>query len=234
MRGAADSRPNAPTLLHVHGAWHGSWCWDRVRSLLAADGWATRVVDLPSAGQEAAGVQEDAREVLRGLEGVEGPVVVVAHSYAGVPVTQVVAEAPGIAHVVHLTAYRLEVGESVLGYHGVAVAPEPRGFRPVPDDPVATFYGDVPQREAEVAVARLVPQSTKSFVEPLTGAGRRAVPSTYVVCERDRALRPALQEDMAGRTAGPVHRLPSHHSPFLSMPGACASLLARIAHDATA
>ncbi|MFB7293962.1 alpha/beta fold hydrolase [Actinacidiphila glaucinigra] len=234
MRGAIDSRPNAPTLLLVHGAWHGSWCWDRVRSLLAADGWATRVADLPSAGQETAGVQEDAREVLRGLEGIEGPVVVVAHSYAGVPVAQVVAEAPAIAHVVYLTAYRLEVGETVLGYHGAAIVPEPRGFRPVPDDPVAAFYGDVPPREAEAAVARLVPQSTKSFVEPLTSASRRAVPSTYVVCERDRALRPALQEDMAAHIAGPVYRLPSHHSPFLSMPGACASLFARIALEATA
>ncbi|MGW2353355.1 alpha/beta fold hydrolase [Actinacidiphila glaucinigra] len=82
MRGAADSRPNAPTLLLVHGAWHGYWCGDRVRSLLAADGRATRVADLPSAGRETAGVGEDACEVLRGLEGVEGPVVVVAHSYA--------------------------------------------------------------------------------------------------------------------------------------------------------
>ncbi|MFI2300375.1 alpha/beta fold hydrolase [Actinacidiphila glaucinigra] len=82
MRGAAGSRPNAPTLLLLHGAWHGSWCGDRVRSLLAADGRATRVADLPSAGRETAGVGEDACEVLRGLAGVEGPVVVVAHSYA--------------------------------------------------------------------------------------------------------------------------------------------------------
>ncbi|MFF3252890.1 alpha/beta fold hydrolase [Actinacidiphila glaucinigra] len=101
------------------------------------------------------------------------------------------------------------------------------------DDPIATFCGDVPRRAAEAAVARLGPRSTKSFVQPLAGAGRRAVPSTYVVCERDRALRPALQEDMAVRTAGPV-RLPSHHSPFLSMPGVCASLFARIAREASA
>ncbi|WP_406262220.1 hypothetical protein OH779_07040 [Actinacidiphila glaucinigra] len=77
--------------------------------------------------------------MLRGLEGVEGPVVVVAHSYAGVPVTPVVAEAPGIAHVVCPAAYRLEAGETVLGCHSAAVVPEPRGFRPVPDDPVAAF-----------------------------------------------------------------------------------------------
>ncbi|WSD64904.1 hypothetical protein OG539_01430 [Actinacidiphila glaucinigra] len=99
---------------------------------------------------------------------------------------------------------------------------------------MATFHGDVPAREAEAAVARLVPQSLKSFTQPLSRAAWCTVPSGYVVRERDRALAPARQEDMAVRTAGPVHRLPSHHSPFLSMPAACASLFARIALEATA
>ncbi|MFF3945929.1 alpha/beta fold hydrolase [Streptomyces sp. NPDC001902] len=233
MCAVADSRSNAPTLLLVHGAWHGSWCWDAVRSVLGPGGWATCVVDLPSAGQEDAGIHDDAREVLRELAGVEGPVVVVAHSYGGAPVTQAVAEAPRVVHVVYLAAYRLEVGESVLGHHGAPVAAEPRGFRPPPDDPVRTFYGDVPRREAEAAAAGLVPQSVKSFAEPLTRAGRHALASTYVVCERDRALSPARQEGMAAR-ADVVHQLPSDHSPFLSVPQACASLLARIALGANA
>lgn len=46
-------------------------------------------------------------------------------------------------------------GETVLGCHPAAVVPEPRGFRPVTDDPVATFCGDVPRGAAEAAVARL-------------------------------------------------------------------------------
>ncbi len=45
-------------------------------------------------------------------------------------------------------------GETVPGCHPAAVAPEPRGFRPVPDDPVATFCGDVPRRAAEAASRR--------------------------------------------------------------------------------
>ncbi len=82
-------------------------------------------------------------------------------------------------------------------------------------------------------MARLAPQSVRSLMEPVTTAGWRTVPSTYIVCDRDRALEPARQEELATRS-GAVHQLPSSHSPFLSMPRELAALLGRIAAPATA
>ncbi|MFI8089789.1 alpha/beta fold hydrolase [Streptomyces sp. NPDC086080] len=218
-----------PAFLLVHGAWHGSWCWEPLTSVLHADGWETRTVDLPSAGRKA-GVQDDARVVLEELARIDGPVVVVAHSYGGVPVTQAVAEASSVAHIVYLAAYQLELGESVLGRHGAPVPPDPDGFRPVPDQPVPLFYADAPEADAEAAAARLVPQSTRSFTDTVTAAGWHTVPSTYIVCEQDRALSPRFQEDIATR-AGAVHRLADSHSPFLSMPGRFAALLTKIVQE---
>ncbi|NBM15170.1 alpha/beta hydrolase [Streptomyces sp. GC420] len=216
-----------PALLLVHGAWHASWCWDEPRSVLDADGWTTSAVDLPSAGQPA-GIHDDARAVLEELGRIEGPVVVVAHSYGGIPVTQAVAEAANVSHVVYLTSFQLDVGESLLSFHGAPVPPDPNGFEAVPDDPIPLFFGDTPRAAAEAAVARLVPQSTRSFSEPLTRAGWHTIPSTYVICEQDQAIPVARQEVLAAR-AGAVHRLASDHSPFLSAPGECAALLAKIA-----
>ncbi|MFI6488744.1 alpha/beta fold hydrolase [Streptomyces sp. NPDC050564] len=221
-----------PTLLLVHGAWHGSWCWERLTPVLRADGWNTRAVDLPSAGSQA-GVRDDARVVLDELARTDGPVVVVAHSYGGVPVTQAVAEAAEAAevvHVVYLAAYQLDIGESLLGHHGAPVPSEPDGFQAVPDRPVPLFYADAPAADAEAATGRLVPQSTRSFSDTLTAAGWHTVPSTYVVCEQDQALPPHHQEELAAR-AGSVHRIASGHSPFLSMPGEFAALLAKIASE---
>jgi hypothetical protein len=69
-----------------------AWCWEKLASVLDADGWRTRTIDLPSAGGRA-GVLDDAQAVLGELELIDGPVVVVAHC---IPVSQVVAEAGNV------------------------------------------------------------------------------------------------------------------------------------------
>ncbi|MFJ4465955.1 alpha/beta fold hydrolase [Streptomyces sp. NPDC089424] len=222
----ADGVPR-PTLLLVHGAWHGSWCWQPLTAELNARGLRTRAVDLPSAGREA-GVQDDAGVVLEELRRIDGPAVVIAHSYGGVPVTQVAARAGNVTRIVYLAAYQLDVGESLLGFHGAPVPSEPRGLQAVPDNPVPMFYGDVPEAEAKEAVGRLVPQSTRSFSDGLTRAAWHTVPSTYVVCAHDQALPPGHQEGLAARS-GAVYRIASGHSPFLSMPAELGALLEEIA-----
>ncbi|WP_449342178.1 alpha/beta hydrolase [Streptomyces aurantiogriseus] len=212
----------------MHGAWHGAWCWERLTSVLDADGWRVRAIDLPSAGGRA-GVQEDAQAVSEELELIDGPVVVVAHSYGGIPVSQAVAEAGNVSRVVYLAAFPLDVGESLLGFHGAPVPPPDQGdFEAVPSDPVALFYGDVPRSEAEEAAKRLVPQSAKSFSDVLTRAGWHTVPSTYILCEDDQALPAQSQQVLAAR-ADEVHRIEGGHSPFLSKPVELAALLAKVA-----
>ncbi|MER5451265.1 alpha/beta fold hydrolase [Streptomyces sp. NPDC002764] len=222
-----DSDVPFPTMLLVHGAWHGSWCWDELRAALHAANWSTRTVDLPSAGQDC-GMYEDAQAILDELGRIDGPVVIVAHSYGGIPVTQAAAKAPDVARIIYLAAYQLDVEESLLGFHGAPLPDEPHGLQPVPDDPLTMFYGDVPDADAREAVQRLVPQSVRSFGEPPTQAGWHTVASAYIVCEHDQALPPQHQEALATRS-GEVHRLASGHSPFLSMPHELAALLAKVA-----
>jgi pimeloyl-ACP methyl ester carboxylesterase len=78
------------TVLLVHGAWHGSWCWAPVVERLDASGISSRTVDLPSVhGQDALGdLHDDAAAVRVAADAVDGPVVVVAHSYGGSPATE--------------------------------------------------------------------------------------------------------------------------------------------------
>jgi len=195
--------------------------------VLGVDGWRTRAIDLPSAGGRA-GMHDDTHAVLGELELIDGPVVVVAHSYGGVPVSQAAAEAGNVSRIVYLAAFQLDVNESLLGFAGVPVPPEPREFEPVPDDPISMFYGDVPRPEAEGAAKRLVPQSTKSFRDVLTNAAWHTVPSTYIICEDDRAL-PAQAQQVLAERSGAVHRIAGDHSPFMSKPAELAALLAKIA-----
>ncbi|MEV5388315.1 alpha/beta hydrolase [Streptomyces sp. NPDC052721] len=216
-----------PTLFLVHGAWHGAWCWEKLTALLDAEGWRVRTIDLPSVGGTA-GVQHDVQQLLQELRRIDGPVVIVAHSYGGVPVSQAAADAGNVSRIVYLSGIQLDVGESVMGFAGAPVPQEPRDLEPVPADPIAVFYGDAPRPEAEQAVKRLVPQSTKSLWDVLTKAAWHTVPSTYIICEDDQALPVQVQQVLAKRS-DVVHRIPGDHSPFLSRPGELAALLSRIA-----
>ena len=77
---------------------------------------------------------------------------------------------------------------------------------------------------AAAAGARLTRQSVAAIATPQSAAAWKTVPSTYVVCDRDRAVPPPAQEAMSAR-AGTVHRLPSSHSPFLSTPDEVAEIV---------
>jgi pimeloyl-ACP methyl ester carboxylesterase len=230
-----SAAPVRPTLLLVHGAWHGSWCWEELETELAAQGWKSQTVDLPSAVRtESAGllpdVLDDVRVIRDAIDDIDGPVVVVAHSYGGIPVTQATADTSNVVHVVYVAAYQLDVDESMFSIHG-APQPDPMSVKGIAQpvaNPAASFYADVPDIQKANALARLVQQSGRSFADQVTRAGWHTVPSSYIVCDNDQVLPPAIQEKMSSR-AGAIYHLASSHSPFLSMPGELASLLAKIA-----
>ncbi|MEU1820196.1 alpha/beta fold hydrolase [Streptomyces roseifaciens] len=133
-----------------------------------------------------------------------------------------------VAGVVYLAGFQLDVGESMFTFLGTPVPDDGTGHAPPYEDARRILFDDVPEADADRAVARLRPQSVRSFTERVTTAGWRTVPSCYVVCDHDQALEPSRQHELATR-ADSVHRLPSGHSPFLSMPRQLATLLGRIA-----
>ncbi|GAA3264779.1 MULTISPECIES: alpha/beta hydrolase [Streptomyces] len=215
------------TILLVHGAWHGAWCWHRLVPELTARGWHTLTVDLPSAStgsNESAGMYDDARVIRARLEEADGPVTILAHSYGAVPVTEAAASAPNVSRVLYLAGFQLEEGDSLVSESGGQLPSGDTGTLPVPDNPAKALFNDVAEEEADQAVRRLVPQSIRSFSEPLTAAAWKTVPSRYIVCEHDEMLPPAYQESMGSR-ADRLYRLPSGHSPFLSMAADLAELI---------
>ena len=223
----------ATQLLLVHGAWHGSWCWDRVLPALRETGFEVHTVELVSHGEDTSrlgGMHDDAAIVREVLSGLPGPVVVVAHSYGGVVVTEAAAEAPNVGHLVYLAAFMLDEGESLLG----AAGGEPQAFFVATPDGRAwttrgaegVFYNDCSESDKAWAVTQLQPQSASSFTETLRAAAWRDRPSTYVVCEQDQAILVFAQEAMSQR-AGAVARLDCGHSPFLSRPDELVKLLAQ-------
>ena len=214
------------TVVLVHGAWHGAWCWDEVAERLRADGTPVVAVELPSV---AAGgdMHDDARAVRDAIAAVDGETVVVGHSYGGVVITEGAAGVDGVRHLVYLTAFMLDEGESLLAMVGGALPPwialSDANAMSVPDgEPV--FYNTTAPEAARAAAARLRPQAKATFEQPVRSVAWRDVPSTYVICDRDNAIPVPAQEAMAAR-AGTTHRIDCDHSPFLNHPDEVADLI---------
>jgi pimeloyl-ACP methyl ester carboxylesterase len=219
-----------PTLLLVHGAWHTSWAWQPLIAELSDIDVVT--VDLPSSGtdpQALGDLTADADVVRAALAGIEGPVVVVGHSYGGLPITEAATAEAGVAHLVYLCAFQLDVGDSLVSSLGGEVPPwqEIHQTHVRVTMPEAVFYNRVSPELTEQAVAHLQLQSTGALTQPLSRAAWRELPSTYVVCEQDQAIPVFAQEAMSAR-ADTVLRLDAGHSPFLSQPAELAAVLRKV------
>lgn len=220
------------TVILVHGAWHGSWCWDLFQPELRRHGMESIAVDLTSHGREASAVgdlRSDAELVRSLAEGVDGPVVLLGHSYGGIVVTEAAEGLENVSQLVYLAAFVAEVGESVKTLTGGGNAP----FISASADGLLSviegwgrrlFYTDCDEDVAVWAENQLQPQSAATFGQPATAASYRTIPSSYVLCTEDHAIPPALQRHMA-RVVDEVVELRSGHSPFLSQPDHLANFL---------
>jgi pimeloyl-ACP methyl ester carboxylesterase len=230
------------TIVLVHGAWHGSWCWEELLPLLEERALTVRTVDLPSVGadpESGADLSGDAAAVRALLDQIDGPILLLGHSYGGMVITQAAAGHAGVQRLVYLCAFMPDEGESLLELTGGEPAPWIRllddGLTlPDLEQAPAVFYGDCDPATASRATAAIRPMSAAPFVEPVSEPAWRSIPATYVVCAQDGALPPELQRDVFAPRAAEVVELDRSHSPFLSAPEELAELLEERAGAPTA
>lgn len=229
------------TVVLVHGAWHGAWCWQPVTDLLAERGVSALAIDLPGHGDDTGPLTDlhgHGDAIRRTLDGIDGPVVLVGHSYGGAAVTDAGTH-PAVRHVVYVSAFCLDAGESIVANDvpgGEAGSALDDALTIAEDgtatvDPVGAhrgFFADCPDDVAEAAVARLGAERMDGFAQTPRAVAWRERPTTYAVCSEDLAVQPALQRNLAAR-CDEVVEWPTSHSPFLSRPDLVADLLADLA-----
>lgn len=224
------------SVLLVHGAYHGGWCWDAVQRGLAEREIRSRAPDLPLTGF---GNDVDAlRSVVVDLRR-SGPVTLVAHSYAGI----VAAAAGHQADRLIFVAARLPLpceSQAALtprwnvhpGLHA-ATTTDPDGWSRVEAAAQRVFYPDCAPDVAAAAMARLRPMRSAVPADPVDPPAWTHLPSAYVVCARDAVVRVDRQRERAA-LADHHYELDSGHSPFLSVPEALTRILAEQAGLTTA
>ena len=215
-----------PTIMLVQGAWHHPDVWLPLRAELFKLGYRTAVTLLPSAGVSPTGSMHDDADTIRtAIRKIDGPVAVVAHSYGGIPVTEATAGIPNVTRLIYLAAYVPDENGSMFSLHGIPDPEVVSGLFPVIDNPRTSLYADLDDEQAAFAVGLLINQTMRSFVDRVTGAGWKSIPTSYLICDDDKAIPPTMQAEMARGAQATVHHLASSHSPYLSRPAELATLL---------
>jgi pimeloyl-ACP methyl ester carboxylesterase len=221
-----------PTVVLVHGAFAESASWTGVVERLQADG--TPVVAVANPLRSLAGDAAYVRDV---LAGIDGPVVLAAHSYGGMVITEAAAGSDKVAGLVYVCAFAPEQGESALQLSGkfpgstlgdaLAAYPVRTGgneFAIRPDAFHHQFAADVPDGEAAVMAATQRPVTEAALTDglPTSEPAWRTIPSWFVFSDQDLNIPVALHRWMAERAgARGARELPGgSHALSVSQPAA--------------
>jgi pimeloyl-ACP methyl ester carboxylesterase len=215
--GDGGSRGDDSTVLLVHGAHLAGWCWLLVVEQLARCGIRAHAVDLPFTGyvDDVRHVREEVAEAAG-----RGPVHLVGHSYAGLVIAAAGHEA---SHLTFVAGRLPRPGESAAAGTDDWSFPEFRACMVEGADGVVRLdpgardllYNRTAPALAEFAMSRARPMASVVPEDPIADPAWTSVPSSYVVCADDRAVRPDAQRERAALVGSAVE-LDTDHSPFFS------------------
>ena len=219
-----------PTVVLVHGAFAD------------ASGFSSLIRELESSGHTVVappnplrGLASDAEAVAAVVRAIEGPVLLVGHSYGGAVITQASGGLDNVIGLVYLAAFGLDVGDScvtvtapyppaLLAKTYVATPYEAPGAAGGPDlyigraDFRETFCADVPTDLSDIMAATQRPLSLAAFTEKLTEAGWRTKPSWFLVSEHDNAISSEAELFMARRMGATTEIIGGSHCAFIARP----------------
>jgi pimeloyl-ACP methyl ester carboxylesterase len=222
------------TYILVHGGWGGAWTWRDVGKELTRRELPWTALDLPSSTRGAhpnTYLVDDAREVIE-VASLDGPVVLVGHSYGGAVIAEAADQIPNLERLVYIAALVPALGQSaseakaevdIMTRLDDAIERDGEFLVLNPLLAHAALFQDCKEKVAAWAVSQLTPQTLASFRSPRSSFDVD-LPSRYILCTDDNAIDPTLQKVMAERCTEVV-MLESDHSPFLSRPGVLTDLL---------
>ncbi|HET9997351.1 MAG TPA: alpha/beta hydrolase [Nocardioides sp.] len=232
-------RDERPTVVLVHGAFADASGWNDVAALLIADGYPVYAPPNPLRG-----LTTDAQYLATFLSTIDGPIVLVGHSYGGAVITQAATGNENVRALVYVAAYALAEGETVAaanelgGGHSdlldhIVVRPypgAPEGDGDVYVDPAAfrsVFAQDLPPSQTAAMAAGQRPATFGALVTPSGVPAWETIPSWYLRAGEDQLIPPAAQAAMAERAGAWTRTIRSSHVAMMSHPLATTSIILR-------
>lgn len=219
----------------VHGGFVDGSGWQPVHKILTGEGFNVRIVQNPTLS-----LADDVAVTKRVIASVDGPVILVGHSYGGAVVSEAGTD-PKVKGLVYITAFAPDKGESVS-----SLIANPAPGAPVP--PIlppqdgflfldrakfaASFAADVDPQIAAFMADSQVPWGLEALSGAISVPAWRSKPSWYLVATDDRMIPPPAQRSMAQRAEAKMVETAGSHSVYVSKPKVVAELIARAAREA--
>jgi len=235
------------TYVLVHGAWMAPYSWETVSKQLKKAGAHVIVVELPGHGTDTTAPQTLSIDVYRDkviaeMNKVDGPVILVGHSLAGMVISEVAEKVPGkIEKLIFVGAYLPANGQSLLDLAntdakallGPSIIPsaDKLTLDVKHENIVNIFCADSSPETQALVLKNYKPEPAIPFTNKvvLTDNNFGKVKKYYIHTLQDHVIGIDLQNQMVA-TAGitNVYSLESSHTPFLSMPDKVTALLLQI------
>lgn len=236
----AHARPAGkpkPTVVLVHGAFADASGWNDVGARLLRGGFPVVAPANPLRG-----VAADSAYLASVLATLSGPLVLVAHSYGGMVITNAATGNANVTALVYVAAFAPDNGDTLPGlqyrYPGSKLTPEALDYRPHRTGADAyikkdlfrdAFAADLPKTTAALMWAGQRPLHVGVFEEPSGTPAWRTIPSWYLAARNDQVIPVAAQRFMAQRAQARVVEVNASHVAMISRPAVTADLIARAA-----
>jgi len=225
------------TVVLVHGAFADASGYAPLIRILEAQGVTVRAPMNPLRG-----LASDADAIVRYTTTIDGPIVLVGHSYGGAVISQAAPAVKNATGLVFLSAFALDEGEScasvqepfppaLLATTNVASPYDAPGAAGGPDlfikiaDFRETFCADLPEELAAPMAVSQRPLSAAGLTENATVAGWKSLPTWYMVSKRDNAIPPDCERFMAQRMNASTEEVNGSHAAFIVHPDVAAGLV---------
>lgn len=215
----SGSKERASVVL-VHGAWADGSSWNDIIGPLLSRGLHVVAAPIPLTS-----LSDDVAALDRALERTDGPVVLVAHAYAGAVIAATTSER--VRSLVFIAALAPDEGETVAEVfyrekpHPQApqLAPDAHGFIWMPPEAFgAAFSQHASPERAELFAATQRPIAVACIQEKAPKPAWKVKPSWYLVAEEDRMINPTTQLFMADRMGARIRSEKIDHTPLASAP----------------
>jgi pimeloyl-ACP methyl ester carboxylesterase len=219
----------------VHGAFADGSGWEPVANILMNDGYKVSVAQPPETSYA-----DDVKYTKAAIDAMDGPVVLVGHSYGGSIITEA-GNHPKVVALVYIAAFALDEGESCASIEQ-AVPQASKAFKPDSNGNwwieqehfAADFAADIPKEKAAFMAISQVPISTDSFTHKVANPAWRHKPTWYMVATEDRSINPAQERMMAKRAKAKTVEVKASHVAYISYPKETVKLIEEAATSVSA